>query len=60
VATFGVAIGVLSEVLARPLSLADGECERDGGDCVDSSFTVDVGLMGWYGVEGGGVKWIRD
>jgi hypothetical protein len=51
VATFGVAMGVLSEVLARPLSLADGECERDGGDCVDSSFTVGVGLMGvvWCG-----------
>jgi hypothetical protein len=52
VATFGVAMGVLSEVLARPLSLADGEWERDGGDCVDSSFTAGVGLMGMDGVEG--------
>lgn len=39
-ATTGVATGVLSDVLLRPLSLVDGEWERDGGDCVDSSVAV--------------------
>ena len=55
-ATTGVAIGVLSDVLPRPLSLADGECERDGGDCVDSSFSVlgwNCGIKGGWGAGGG-------
>jgi hypothetical protein len=40
VATVGVATGVVS-LVPRPLSLVDGEWERDGGDCVDSSLTTD-------------------
>jgi hypothetical protein len=57
VATTGVAIGVLSDVLERPLSLADGEWQRDGGDCVDSSFPTGGGVGGWVGGRREGREW---